>query len=110
MPVEFELSIANLSHLTEDENFLLQVSKKSEKLVSFIKAGIPGPDKEWLSDLKSWEIKNKWLKQVSDICISEYEQVFYDMGEELFDLKDTRGLKDFNRRILSKHDTNDSKE
>jgi hypothetical protein len=27
------------------------------------------------------------------------------MGEELFDLKDTKGLQDFNRRILSKHDT-----
>ena len=104
MPVEFELSIANLSHLSEDENFLLQVSKKSEKLVSFIKAGIPGPDKEWLPDLKSWEIKNKWLKQISDICIEEYEQVFYDMGEELFDLKEAKGLKDFNRKILSKND------
>ena len=105
MPGEFELSIANLSHLSEDENFLLQVSKKSEKLVSFIKAGIPGPDKEWLADLKSWEIKNKWLRDISNICITEYEQVFYDMGEELFDLKDSKGFNDFNKRILSKHDS-----
>jgi len=109
MPVEFELSIANLSHLSEDEKFLLQVSKKSEKLLSFIKSGIPGPDKEWLADLKSWEFKNRWLKEISSICISEYEQVFYDMGEELFDLKDPEGFKVFGIRILSKHDSESTK-
>jgi hypothetical protein len=32
------------------------------------------------------------------------------MGEELFDLKDMKGLKDFSRRILSKHDKNNSAE
>ena len=104
MSNEFELSIANLSYLSENENFLLQVSKKSDKLTGFIKSSIPGTEKNWFSDLKSWEIRNKWLKDVSDICISEYDQVFFDMGEELFDLKDPKNYKDFKKRILSKQD------
>jgi len=102
MPGEIELSIANLSQLSEDENFLLQVSKKSEKLSSFIKANVPNVDKNWLADLKSWEINYKWIGDISNICISEYEQVFFDFGKELFDLKDPKDYKSFKEKILDK--------
>lgn len=107
MPVEFQLSIANLSQLSMDKNFLLQVSKKSEKLSSFIKNSIPGGDKSWLADFKSWEINKKWIKNISDICISEYEQVFFDMGEELFDLKDEENYNDFKKRVLKGNSSGD---
>jgi len=103
MPGEIELSIANLSKLSQDKNFLLQISRKSEKLSQFIKNSIPSNEKDWLADLKSWEISNKWLKDVSDICIDEYDQVFFDMGEELFDLKDAENYNDFRNRVLFRH-------
>ncbi|MBM3712881.1 MAG: hypothetical protein FJW56_05540 [Actinobacteria bacterium] len=102
MSGDIKLSIANISQLSEDEIFLLQISKKSEKLSDFIKAAVPKNDKNWLSDLKSWEIKNKWIKDISDICIEEYEQVFFDFGKELLDLKNPEDYRSFKEKILSK--------
>jgi len=109
MTKELDFSIANLSYLFEDENFLLQVSRKSDKLSEFIKSSVPGAEKAWLSDFKSWEVKNRWLKSIGDICVEEYDQVFFDMGEELFDLKDTKNYKEFKNKVLDKLD-NDSLE
>ena len=100
MSDNIELSIANLSQLAENDLFLLQVSKKSEKLNGFIKNSIPPKDKSWLSDLKSWELANKWLSDISNICLEEYEQVFFDYGEELLDLKDQQNYKEFKKKIL----------
>jgi hypothetical protein len=100
MPNNIELSIANLSQLAENDLFLLQISKKSEKLNGFIKNNIPSKDKNWLSDLKSWELANKWLNDISNICLEEYEQVFFDYGEELLDLKDPQNYKEFKKKIL----------
>ena len=104
MTKELDFSIANLSYLFEDENFLLQVSRKSDKLSEFIKSSVPGAEKAWLSDFKSWEVKNRWLKSIGDICVDEYDQVFFDMGEELFDLKDTKNYKEFKKKVLDKLD------
>ena len=103
MQDEIKLSIANLSQLTEQENFLLQVSKKSDQLSKFIKSAIPASEKEWLADYKSWEISKKWIKEISDICISEYEQVFFDIGEELFDLKDSSNYQDFKEKFIGRN-------
>lgn len=103
MQDEIKLSIANLSQLSEQENFLLQVSKKSDQLSKFIKSTIPASEKEWLSDYKSWEINKKWIKEISDICISEYEQVFFDIGEELFDLKDGSNYQDFKKKFIGRN-------
>ncbi len=103
MQDEIKLSIANLSQLSEQENFLLQVSKKSDHLSKFIKSNIPSSEKEWLSDYKSWEINKKWIKEISDICISEYEQVFFDAGEELFDLKDGNNYQDFKKKFIGRN-------
>lgn len=97
-----ELSIANLSKLTEEENFLLQISKKSEKLGDFIKSNIPKSDKSWLADLKTWEFSNRWIKNISDICLEEYDQVFFDYGTLLLDLKDPKNYKEFKCKILDK--------
>jgi len=95
-----DLSIANISFLTDKVDFLLQVSKKSIKLDHFIKDNIPGGDKNWLSDLKSWKLNNKWLLQISDICLADYDQVFYDCGEELLDLNDSKNYQTFREKIL----------
>ncbi len=95
-----DLSIANISSLTDKVDFLLQVSKKSTKLDHFIKDNIPGGDKNWLSDLKSWKLNNKWLLQISDICLADYDQVFYDCGEELLDLNDVKNYQTFREKIL----------
>ena len=95
-----DLSIANISSLTDKVDFLLQVSKKSTKLDHFIKDNIPGGDKNWLSDLKSWKLNNKWLLQISDICLADYDQVFYDCGEELLDLNDAKNYQTFREKIL----------
>jgi len=100
MSAEKALSIANLSQLTGEKNFLVQVSRKSKKLSGFIKNDIPDSEKEWLADFQSWEINQNWLKIISDICISEYDQVFFDFGEELFDLKDAQGYGNFREKIL----------
>jgi len=97
-----EVSIANLSWLAESDNFLLQISKKSKELNDFIKNNIPGSERGWLVDLKSWKLDNKWLLKISDICISEYDQVFFDCGEELLDLKDSKDYQQFREKIMEK--------
>jgi|GEM_PF-625249 len=102
MSKEIELSIANLSNLSKEKYFLLQVSKKSKKLLDFLKNQIPKNDKEWLADFESWKINNKWIKQVSDICISEFDQVFYDFGENLYDLKVEKDYDNFKNLIDKK--------
>ena len=102
MTKELDFSIANLSYLFEDEKFLLQVSMKSDRLSEFIKSSVPASEKAWLSDFKSWEIKNTWLKSIGDICIEEFDQVFFDMGEDLFDLKDSKNYRDFKEKVLDK--------
>ena len=94
MPSE-KISIANLSWLNESTNFLLQVSKKSERLTRFIKEDIPDKDKNWLLDLKSWEIKKKWVEDVAQLCSEEFDQAFIDVGEEYFDLTDPKDFKRF---------------
>ena len=95
-----ELSIANLSWLSEDKSFLLQVSQKSDELYSFIKDKVPEEEKGWLKDLKSWELNNKWLLPVSKICLKEYDQVFFDCGEELFDLNNEVDYQKFREKII----------
>ena len=95
-----KLSIANLSWLSGKNNFLLQTSKKSKKLGDFISNDISADEKTWLIDLKSWELNDKWLLKISDICLKEYEQVFFDFGEELFDLNDSENYQKFREKIL----------
>jgi len=97
---DMNLSIANISSLTSKVDFLLQVSKKSRKLDYFIKRNIPASEKSWLSDLKSWKLNRKWLLKVSDICLKDYEQVFFDCGEELLDLNDSKNYQTFREKIL----------
>lgn len=96
MASNFELSIANLSFLSDSGSFLLQISIKNSILNDFIKNLIPESDKSWLSDLKSWEISNNWILEIADICIKQYEQVFFDHGDEiLLDLKDEKSFDKF---------------
>ena len=95
-----DLSIANISSLTNKVEFLLQVSKKSKRLDNFIKKEIPSGEKNWLIDLKSWKLKSRWLLKISDICLKDYDQVFYDCGDELLDLNDSKNYQAFRERIL----------
>ncbi len=94
------LSIANISSLTNKIDFLLQASMRSKKLDDFIKKEIPSGEKEWLIDLKSWKLNSKWLLKISDICLKEFDQVFYDCGDELLDLNDSKNYQAFRERIL----------
>ena len=94
------ISIANLSLLKGNNNFLIQVSKESQKLEEFLKNEIPSKDKAWMPDLKSWEINKKWLLKVSDICREEYDQVFCDFNEELYDLNDSENYQQFREKII----------
>jgi hypothetical protein len=92
----FEISIVNISLLSDSSSFLVQASIKNTELSDFIKNSIPKNDKTWLSDLKSWEINNKWILEVTKICLSAFEQVFFDRGDEiLLDLKDEKSFKRF---------------
>jgi len=95
-----DLSIANISSLTDKEDFLLQVSKKSRNLDSFIKDSIPASERNWLRDLRSWKLNRKWLLKVSDLCLKNYDQVFFDCGEELLDLNDSKNYQTFREKIL----------
>ncbi len=95
-----ELSIANLSCLTQKDEFLLQVSKRSKVLKNFIEKEIPDKEKNWLRDLNSWKLKSKWLLKISDICLKDYDQVFFDCGEELLDLNDSNHYQSFREKIL----------
>lgn len=100
MSRDIDLSIANISSLTNKEEFLLQVSKKSKKLENFIKEEITAGEKDWLADLKSWKLNSKWLLKVSDICLKDFDQVFYDCGDELLDLNDSKNYQVFREKIL----------
>lgn len=95
-----EISIVNLSQLTKSDCFLLQTSKHSNDLNNFINKKISRKDKEWLIDLNSWKINNKWLLKVSDICLKEYEQVFFDYGDNLLDLKDKNNYQKFREKLI----------
>jgi hypothetical protein len=96
VPSNFEISIANLSFLSDSSSFLLQTSIKNECLSDFIKSSIPKNDKAWLSDLKSWEINNIWIFEVTKICLNAFDQVFFDRGDEiLLDLKDEKSFQRF---------------
>ena len=100
MSANFEISIVNLSFLSDSSSFLLQSSIKNVKLDDFIKNSIPKNDKTWLSDFKSWEIANKWILEIIKICLDAFDQVFFDRGDEiLLDLKDEKSYKRFLRLV-----------
>ena len=102
MQSEFQLKIANLSFLSDTNKFLLQVSQKDPVLSELITAKIPKKDIFWLGELKSWEINNKWIIEVADICIEAYDQVFFDHGDEfLLDLKEESSYKEFKKRVFN---------
>jgi hypothetical protein len=100
MPKNAGLSIANLSCLTQKEEFLLQVSRESREITKFISEEIPEKDNSWLDDLSSWRINIKWLLKISELCLEEYDQVFFDCGEELLDLNDPDNYQTFREKII----------
>lgn len=100
MAKDMDISIANLSCLTQKDEFLLQVSSKSSDITKFIKSEIPAGERSWLTDLKSWKIKIKWLLKISELCLNEYDQVFFDCGEELLDLNDSGNYQSFREKII----------
>ena len=100
MAKDVDISIANLSCLTQKDEFLLQVSKNSKNISKFIKNEIPAEEKNWLADLKSWKIKIKWLLKISELCLKTYDQVFFDCGEELLDLNDSKNYQSFREKII----------
>ena len=100
MAKDMDISIANLSCLTQKDEFLLQVSSKSSDITKFIKNEIPARERSWLTDLKSWKIKIKWLLKISELCLNDYDQVFFDCGEELLDLNDSENYQSFREKII----------
>ncbi len=100
MAKDMDISIANLSCLTQKDEFLLQVSRRSRDITRFIKDEIPGKERSWLADLKSWKIKIKWLLKISELCLNDYDQVFFDCGEELLDLNDSKNYQSFREKII----------
>ena len=100
MAKDMDISIANLSCLTNNNEFLLQVSSKSNNITKFIKSEIPAKERAWLTDLKSWKIKIKWLLKISELCLADYDQVFFDCGEELLDLNDSENYQTFREKII----------
>jgi len=97
---DMDISIANLSCLTQKDEFLLQVSSNSSNITKFIKSEIPARERTWLTDLKSWKIKIKWLLKISELCLNDYDQVFFDCGEELLDLNDSENYQSFREKII----------
>ena len=95
-----DLKIANLSCLSLKDEFLLQVSSESDKLTDFIEKEIPKKEKSWLSDLNSWRVKIKWLLKLSELCLDDYDQVFFDCGDELLDLNDSDNYQSFREKII----------
>ena len=89
MAKDMDISIANLSCLTQKDEFLLQVSSKSNN-----------KERNWLTELKSWKIKIKWLLKISELCLNDYDQVFFDCGEELLDLNDSENYQTFREKII----------
>ena len=100
MPKGMDLSIANLSCLTQKDEFLLQVSTTSREITKFIEEEIPEGQRSWLADLKSWRIKIKWLLKLSELCLENYDQVFFDCGDELLDLNDSENYQTFREKII----------
>ena len=95
-----DLSIANLSCLTQKDEFLLQVSNTSREITRFIEEEIPENQRSWLADLKSWRINIKWLLKLSELCLDNYDQVFFDCGDELLDLNDPENYQSFREKII----------
>jgi len=95
-----DLKIANLSCLSLKDEFLLQVSSKSNKIDKFIEKEIPKKEKSWLSDLNSWRLKIKWLLKLSELCLNDYDQVFFDCDDELLDLNDPDNYQSFREKII----------
>lgn len=100
MSKNIELSIANLSCLTQKDEFLLQVSTSSKEITRFIEEEIPDKQRSWLADLKSWRIKIKWLLKISELCLNNYDQVFFDCADELLDLNDPDNYQTFREKII----------
>ena len=95
-----DLSIANLSCLTQKDEFLLQVSATSREITRFIEEEIPDSQRSWLADLNSWRIKIKWLLKLSELCLDNFDQVFFDCGDELLDLNDPENYQSFREKII----------
>jgi len=95
-----DLSIANLSCLTQKDEFLLQVSSASREITRFIEEEIPDDQRSWLADLNSWRIKIKWLLKLSELCLDNFDQVFFDCGDELLDLNDAENYQSFREKII----------
>jgi len=95
-----DLKIANLSCLSLKDEFLLQISSKSNEITKFIEKEIPKKEKSWLADLNSWRIKIKWLLKLSELCLNNYDQVFFDCGDELLDLNDPDNYQSFREKII----------
>ncbi len=100
MPEGIDLSIANLSCLTQKDEFLLQLSAPSRTITRFIEEEIPNSQRSWLADLKSWRVKIKWLLKISELCLENYDQVFFDCGDELLDLNDPENYQSFREKII----------
>lgn len=95
-----DLKIANLSCLSHKNEFLLQVSSKSNEINKFIEKEIPKKEKNWLEDLNSWRLKIKWLLKLSELCLNDYDQVFFDCDDELLDLNDPDNYQSFREKII----------
>jgi hypothetical protein len=95
-----DLKIANLSCLSLKDEFLLQVSSKSNEINKFIEKEIPKKERSWLADLSSWRLKIKWLLKLSELCLKNYDQVFFDCGDELLDLNDSDNYQSFREKII----------
>ncbi|HAJ95827.1 MAG TPA: hypothetical protein DCP02_06300 [Actinobacteria bacterium] len=95
-----DLKIANLSCLSLKDEFLLQVSSKSNEINKFIEKEIPKKERSWLADLNSWRLKIKWLLKLSELCLNNYDQVFFDCGDELLDLNDSDNYQSFREKII----------
>lgn len=95
-----DLKIANLSCLSLKDEFLLQVSSKSNEVMEFIEKEIPKKERSWLADLNSWRLKMKWLLKLSELCLNNYDQVFFDCGDELLDLNDSDNYQSFREKII----------
>jgi hypothetical protein len=59
MAEKSKISIANLSWLSDTSSFLLQTSKKSKALTSYINENLPKDQRKWLSDLVKLGDKHK---------------------------------------------------
>jgi len=86
--------------MSRKDEFLLQVSINSKEITKFIEEEIPGPQRSWLADLNSWKINIKWLLKISELCLSNYDQVFFDCDDELLDLNDSKNYQSFREKII----------